>query len=123
MSDLKFDNEVWQDFSTLSAWIADNFFYKHGVIWYRGKTKKIYLYKEERTLVALFIETLFWKFLKTGQTKFNAKNILEILTPLLGMKGYENSTDVNITCRAFAEKLPTFIERIKSGDGHVDIGY
>lgn len=118
-----FVESKFHDISQLAIWIAENFFHKHGYIWYRAKKNQIYLCPEERTLIVLFIETLFWQFLKNGQITFEVEWILGDLCALLGMHGYEKSTDINICCRAFAEKIPLFIEKIKEGNENVDIRY
>ena len=77
----------------------------------------IYLYHEERTLMALVIRRIFWAYFKKGQTTgFDSQEILRRLAWQLGMKGYEKSRDLSVLCWQFTKKFPDFIKTIEGGN-------
>lgn len=94
------------DLQKISVWLAERI----GTS-YNYRIGRYCFYKEERTVIAMFIRQLLWGFFVRGQTTFNAEAVLENITHKLGLRGYENSRDLRNVCLYFAAKFPEFVEK------------
>lgn len=96
------------DLQKLSAWLAERIGESN-----QYRIGRYCFYKEERTVLAMFIRQLLWTFFVHGQTTFNAEAVLETITYKLGLRGYENSRDLRNVCLYFAAKFPDFVEKFE----------
>lgn len=99
------------DLQKLAAWLAERIGESN-----QYRIGRYYFYKEERTVIAMFIRQLLWAFFVRGQTTFNAEVVLENITHKLGLRGYESgysiwTRDLRNVCLYFAAKFPEFVEK------------
>ena len=123
MENIKWEPLNWSDFKMMATWMAEeiagNYIMDkksynnqppaaHYEFLYR---KPVTLFHEERTIFALFIERVFWKFLKTGATSgFDTRKILQDIVRQTGLTGgYEKDLMLNALCYSFADKFPSFV--------------
>lgn len=128
---------TWSDFKMMSTWLAeeiagnyimDKKSYKRQppdapyIFQYR---RPITLFREEKTIFAIFIRTLFFNFLKKGKTTgFDSKMLLRRIVHSTGLTGrYEDGEQLNALCSAFADEFPSFIRSLKDEGVTFDVAF
>lgn len=126
---------TWADFKMMAVWMAEEIAspYIMDKKSYNNQPpcapytflyrKPVALCHEERTILALFIQRVLWKFLKTGATGgFDTKGILRDIVHKLGMaNGYADATDLNVLCRCFVDIFPSFVHFLKDRGALYDV--
>lgn len=91
----------WRDLQSLAALMAEKFF----VGFFPGEP---YCYREERTLITIFIEETFACALRNKLEKVDVNSFLRKIAAVLGLSGYENTASIIATCTLLVSQFHKF---------------
>lgn len=113
----------WKDFEMIATWMAEEIAGNYTMDkksynnqpyptpYYFIYRKPVFLVREERTILALFIRYIFLTFVKTGkEDDFDSMAILRRILRQTGLMGnYDETSRLHILCRCFVDIFPSFV--------------